>query len=293
VLIAQWNRVACSMALAALASCCAAGAASAATPATFLICGGGPFPSLSAEIYATRDGAGLTRLTTGARPGLLTAARDRAIYSGFDPATWGNQMVELTAAPDGTFPSRRLKTSRDSEGWPVLSRDGSRLAYVDRRSDGHDGLLDVALVVRGDATGRPREITVVHAVGDMDFDAHNRLHVLTAIAGAGSRITVGDGRRTQMVLRRRTSILRYSAASGRLALGGFDPRWGPWSEVRTPTGQLVARRRQIVVLSWARDGRRVLVLRRTDGRLAYWSPGPNRLSLWPRLACGRIATAQQ
>jgi hypothetical protein len=255
-------------------------------PSTFVMCG--PQDDYSrVDVYVTQnDGRDLRRLTYRAQPSSLTAANEVAIFTTRTSETQ-NGLVQLTSQSSGSRPGTLIPTSINMTGAPRLSRDGRYLAYLEVFADGHGGLRDAAMVMPRESGAKPRRVADAFSIGNLDFDARNRLHVLTAVSHAGSKISAGDSGRTQVVLRRRTFVLRYSSTD-RLALSGRG-----WAEVRTPSGRVIARRRRLLVLSWARDGRRVLVRRVKDGRLAYWDYASNKLSLWPRLHCGLHYLAEQ
>jgi hypothetical protein len=258
------------------------------SPPTFVLCG--PKRDYTRlDVYVTQnDGRDLRRLTNGARVSGLTAANGVALAVVTLDGGWGgNGLIQMTPESSASRPGTLIPTSINMSGIPRLSRDGRYLGYVESFDDGHRGLRDAAMVMRRESGAKPRRVADAHNISDLDFDARNRLHVLTAVSHAGSEISAGDSGRTQVVLRRRTFMLRYSP-TGRLALGGD---FG--AEIRASTGRLIARRRDLVVHSWARDGRRVLVRRRKDDRLAYWDYVSNKLSLWPRLHCGLPYLAEQ
>jgi hypothetical protein len=258
------------------------------SPLTFVLCG--PKRDYTRlDVYVTQnDGRDLRRLTNGARVSGLTAANGVALaVVTLDGGLRGNGLIQLTPESSASRPGTLIPTSINMTGAPRLSRDGRDLAYVEVFDDGHGGLRDAAMVMRRESGAKPRRVADAFSIGNLDFDARNQLHVLTAVSHAGSKISAGDSGRTQVVLRRRTFVLRYSP-TGRLALGGDG-----WAEVRAPSGRVVARRRGLLVNSWAHGGRRVLVRRVKDDRLAYWDYASNKLSLWPRLHCGLAYQAEQ
>ncbi|WP_027005389.1 hypothetical protein [Conexibacter woesei] len=258
-------------------------AAHAAEPVTFVMCGVSATDGAS-DLYATRDGVVIRHLISRQRLASISAREDTAVV-----VTAGrlgiNRLTRVSVAADGAVARRTLPSDRDMTGGVRLSRDGRWLAYVTVVSGKDGALQDQAVTVRADGGGPARKSRPVHAIADLDFDVHDRLHLLTQVAGAGSRI-VTAGVKDQR-LRQRAYVIRYGDG-GRLAMSGPG-----WAEVRDAKGRVLARRRGIVVNGWARSGSDVLVLRLSDGRFGFWNWKTNGLRMWPRLPCAVPYYAEQ